>query len=216
MAILSLDRTTLLWRVAAKLIVASELRLLLASQSPRRSDLLAQMGLTFEIEPAAVDETPKSGEKAGNYVRRLAQSKAQARWRPGYLNLGADTIVFIDDRLLGKPENEAHSIDMLLQLSGRTHQVATGIALFDGEETWSEVVTSNVLFRSITRREAKAYWATGEPRDKAGSYALQGFGGIFVQSIEGSHSSIIGLPMAETEQLLNQAGFDTWSERYRG
>jgi septum formation protein len=118
--------------------------------------------------------------------------------------------------LLGKPENEAHSIDMLLQLSGRTHQVATGIALYDGEETWSEVVTSNVLFRSITRREAKAYWATGEPQDKAGSYALQGFGGIFVQSIEGSHSSIIGLPMAETEQLLNQAGFDTWSERQRG
>jgi septum formation protein len=174
------------------------------------------MGLTFEIEPADVDETPEAGESAENYVRRLAQSKAQALWRPGYLNLGADTIVFIDDRLLGKPENEAHCIDMLLQLSGRTHQVATGIALYDGEETWSEAVTSNVLFRSITRCEAKAYWATGEPQDKAGSYALQGFGGIFVQRIEGSHSSIIGLPMAETEQLLNQAGFDTWSERQRG
>ena len=105
---------------------------------------------------------------------------------------------------------------MLLQLSGRTHQVATGIALYDGQQTWSEVVISSVLFRSITVREAKAYWATGEPRDKAGSYALQGFGGIFVQSIEGSHSSIIGLPMAKPSNFLNQAGFDTWSERQRG
>lgn len=216
MAVLSLDCTTLHRRVAGPLIVASEIRLLLASQSPRRSDLLTQMGLTFEIEPADVDETPEAGEHAENYVRRLAQSKAQALWRPGYLNLGADTIVFIDGQLLGKPENEAHCIDMLLQLSGRTHQVATGIALYDGKETWSEVVTSNVLFRSVTRREAKAYWTTGEPQDKAGSYALQGFGGIFVQRIEGSHSSIIGLPMAETEQLLNRAGFDTWSERQRG
>lgn len=216
MAAVSLDRTTLRWRVAAQLIVASKIRLLLASQSPRRAALLAQMGLTFEIEPADVDETPEAGENVKNYVRRLAQSKAQARWRPGYLNLGADTIVFIDGQLLGKPESEAQSIDMLLQLSGRTHQVATGIALYDGTETWSEVVSSTVRFRSITRREAKAYWTTGEPQDKAGSYALQGFGGIFVQSIEGSHSSIIGLPMAETELLLNRAGFDTWSERQRG
>lgn len=216
MAVLSLDRTTFRWCVAAKLIVACELRLLLASQSPRRSDLLAQMGFTFDIEPADIDETPEAGENAEQYVQRLARSKAQALWRPGYLNLGADTIVFLDGQLLGKPESEAHCIDMLLQLSGRTHQVATGIALYDGQQTWSEVVISSVLFRSITVREAKAYWATGEPRDKAGSYALQGFGGIFVRSIEGSHSSIIGLPMAETEQLLNQAGFDTWSERQRG
>lgn len=196
-------------------MVTCDIRLLLASKSPRRSDLLTQMGLTFEIEPADVDETPRAGENAVNYVRRLAQSKAQASWRPGYLNLGADTIVCIEDKLLGKPENEAHCIDMLLQLSGRTHQVATGIALHNGEETWSDVVTSDVLFRSVSRREAKAYWMTGEPQDKAGSYALQGFGGIFVERIEGSYSSIIGLPMAETEQLLNRAGFDTWSERQR-
>ena len=108
----------------------------------------------------------------------LRKAAAQASWRPGYLNLGADTIVCIEDKLLGKPENEAHCIDMLLQLSGRTHQVATGIALHNGEETWSDVVTSDVLFRSVSRREAKAYWMTGEPQDKAGSYALQGFAGF--------------------------------------
>lgn len=174
------------------------------------------MGMTFEVEPAHIDETPRGGEGAESYVLRLAQSKAQARWRSGYVNLGADTIVVLDGALLGKPQNEQHCVDMLLQLSARTHQVATGIALFDGDKTWSDVVVSSVTFRTISESEARAYWNSGEPQDKAGAYALQGLGGVFVTRIAGSHSGIIGLPMTETEQLLRAAGIQTWLERERG
>jgi septum formation protein len=189
---------------------------MLASQSPRRFDLLRQMGMTFEVEPADIDETQRGGEDAESYVLRLAQTKARAQWRSGYVNLGADTIVVLDGALLGKPQNEQHCVDMLLDLSDRTHQVATGIALFDGENTWSEVVVSSVTFRAISESEARAYWDSGEPQDKAGAYALQGLGGVFVLRIAGSHSGIIGLPMTETEQLLRAAGIQTWSELGRG
>ena len=191
-------------------------RLMLASQSLRRFDLLRQMGMTFEVEPADIDETPRGGEDAESYVLRLARTKARAQWRSGYVNLGADTIVVLDGALLGKPQNEQHCVDMLLDLSDRTHQVATGIALFDGENTWSEVVVSSVTFRAISESEARAYWDSGEPQDKAGAYALQGLGGVFVLRIAGSHSGIIGLPMTETEQLLRAAGIQTWSELGRG
>ena len=196
--------------------MALKTRLLLASQSPRRSALLKQMGLGFDVEPADVDESPLSGEDAESYVRRLAHAKAQARWRDGYLNLGADTIVVLDGNLLGKPRDEQHGIEMLLQLSGRDHQVATGVALYDGNQTRSCVVVSEVTFGIVSESQAQAYWQTGEPQDKAGGYALQGLGGIFVTQLVGSFSGVIGLPMAETEQLLHQAGFNTWSERQLG
>ncbi len=196
--------------------MASTLRLLLASQSPRRSNLLTQMGFSFEIEPADIDETAHSEERAERYVRRLAQTKAQARWREGYLSLGADTIVVLDNELLGKPRDEAHCTEMLQRLSGRTHEVATGIALCDGNQTKSEVVVSRVVMRPIEMQEAVAYWQTGEPQDKAGAYALQGLGGVFVTRIEGSFSGVIGLPMAETYQLLREAGLGTHLEHQVG
>ena len=216
MADLQLACAALHWSVAANLSMAAKPRLMLASQSPRRFDLLRQMGMTFEVEPADIDETPRDGEDAESYVLRLAQAKARAQWRSGYVNLGADTIVVLDGALLGKPQNEQHCVDMLLELSDRTHQVATGIALFDGENTWNEVVVSSVTFRAISESEARAYWDSGEPQDKAGAYALQGLGGVFVLRIAGSHSGIIGLPMTETEQLLRAAGIQTWSELGRG
>lgn len=196
--------------------MTSNLRLILASQSPRRSQLLQQMGLAFETLPADIDETAYTDEAPANYVQRLAETKAQAQWRAGCLSLGADTTVVIDDALLGKPENEQHCVDMLLRLSGRTHNVFTGIALFNGVKTWSEVVVSAVTLRTISADEARAYWVTGEPCDKAGAYALQGLGGIFVDRVDGSPSGVIGLPMAQTQLLLRAAGFDIWKEQHHG
>jgi len=189
------------------------LRLVLASQSPRRFDLLTQMGFSFDVAPADIDETPRKEEGAEAYVSRLARTKAQVGWQFGQLNLGADTIVVKDGALLGKPENRAHCTQMLQQLSGDCHQVFTGVALYDGDKTYDTVVASTVYLRSIGVDEIARYWETGEPRDKAGAYALQGLGGIFVQRVEGSYSNVIGLPMLETEDLLNRAGFPTWDER---
>ena len=190
-----------------------ERRLLLASQSPRRASLLQQMGLDFEVRPADIDETPRAGEDAIHYVDRLAKTKAQSQWRSGFVHLGADTIVVLDGALLGKPRDEQHAMQMLMRLSGRSHQVATGVAVFDGKQVLSDVVMTTVTFRSIDSQEAKSYWATGEPADKAGAYALQGIGGVFVTTIAGSYSNVIGLPMAETEQLLASIGVNTWLQR---
>ena len=190
-----------------------ERRLLLASQSPRRASLLQQMGLDFEVQPADIDETSRADEDAIHYVDRLAKTKAQSQWRSGFVHLGADTIVVLDGALLGKPRDEQHAMQMLMRLSGRSHQVATGVAVFDGEQVLSDVVMTTVTFRSIDSQEAKFYWATGEPADKAGAYALQGIGGVFVTTIAGSYSNVIGLPMAETEQLLASIGVNTWLQR---
>ena len=187
-------------------------RLLLASQSPRRANLLQQMGLTFEVQPADIDESPIIGEEAIAYVDRLAKTKAQPQWRSGFIHLGADTIVVLDEDLLGKPRSEKHAIEMLMRLSGRSHEVATGVAVFDGEQVRSTVVVTTVTFRDFQKEEAELYWATGEPADKAGAYALQGIGGVFVTSIQGSYSNVIGLPMAETQQLLISMGLNTWSQ----
>ena len=190
-----------------------ERRLLLASQSPRRASLLQQMGLDFEVRPADIDETPRAGEDAIHYVDRLAKTKAQSQWRSGFVHLGADTIVVLDGALLGKPRDEQHAMQMLMRLSGRSHQVATGVAVFDGEQVLSDVVMTTVTFRSIDSQEAKSYWATGEPANKAGAYALQGIGGVFGTTIAGSDSNVIGLPIAETEQLLASIGVNTWLQR---
>ena len=187
-------------------------RLLLASQSPRRANLLEQMGLIFEVQPADIDESSIIGEDAVAYVERLAKKKAQHQWRSGFVHLGADTIVVLDGDLLGKPRNEQHAVEMLMRLSGRSHEVATGVAVFDGEQVRSTVVVTTVTFRDVQKEEAEVYWATGEPADKAGAYALQGIGGVFVTSIQGSYSNVIGLPMSETQQLLISMGLNTWSQ----
>jgi septum formation protein len=215
LALLRIGRRETAWRAAARLTIMLERRLLLASQSPRRASLLQQMGLDFEVQPADVDEAPLPDEDAIHYVDRLAKTKAQSQWRAGFVHLGADTIVVLDGELLGKPRDERHAAQMLMRLAGRSHQVATGVAVFDGEQLLSEVVMTTVTFRSIDSQDAESYWATGEPADKAGGYALQGIGGVFVTTIDGSYSNVIGLPLAETEQLLAAIGFNTWLQRRR-
>ncbi|MFU8817921.1 MAG: Maf family protein, partial [Pseudomonadales bacterium] len=164
------------------------MRLILASRSPRRAELLAQLGLVFEVRAADVDETWVPGEDAAGYVLRLARAKARAvrsRIRevagdgtaPGVVIIGADTSVVLDDRVLGKPGNEAEGVAMLLALSGRTHQVMTGVAVCDDARIESLCVTTRVRFRAIDVDEARAYWNTGEAADKAGGYGIQGIGG---------------------------------------
>lgn len=179
--------------------------LILASASPRRRDLLAGIGVRFAVVPAQLDETPQPGERPRAYVARLALAKARAvAAGPGATLpvLGADTTVVCDARLLGKPADEAEAIDMLMALSGRTHQVLTAIALVRGAAEAGVVVETAVSFRELSLAECRAYWQSGEPVDKAGGYALQGLGGIFVTRIEGSYSGVVGLPVAETYTLM--------------
>lgn len=178
------------------------------------------MGLPYEVRPADVDETALPGEAAADYVVRLAQAKAEAVWQaeagPDRLVLGSDTAVVLDGRILGKPQDAEDAVAMLLALSGRTHHVLTGVAVAARDRTVAECVTTEVGFRAIARDEAEAYWATGEPADKAGGYGIQGIGGIFVTGIRGSYSAVVGLPIAETERLLVSCGMDTWHERMHG
>lgn len=189
--------------------------LVLASGSPRRSDLLRQIGIphvvTLPVVP--VDETPLTGEAPADYVLRLACAKARAVLVPGRLVLAADTTVVADGQILGKPEDTAAAVAMLLSLADRDHAVFTGVALRRDAELKSVLVRTEVRFRPISAREASAYAATGEGLDKAGSYAIQGQGAIFVRSLVGSYSNVVGLPLAETETLLQAFGVDTWAWR---
>ena len=179
----------------------------LASTSPRRREILAALNLDFTVVRADVDETPLDGEAPEEMVLRLAVAKAEAAAiGPGHLSLGADTAVVIDGRILGKPADEADCLAMLAALSGRGHMVVTGVALGGADGTRTALSTTNVYFREISRDEALAYWQSGEPRDKAGAYAIQGLGGAFVERIEGSYSGVVGLPVFETVALLNEAG----------
>jgi septum formation protein len=179
----------------------------LASTSPRRREILAALNLDFTVVHADVDETPLDGEAPEEMVLRLAVAKAEAAAiGPGHLSLGADTAVVIDGRILGKPADEADCLAMLAALSGRGHMVVTGVALGGADGTRTALSTTNVYFREISRDEALAYWQSGEPRDKAGAYAIQGLGGAFVERIEGSYSGVVGLPVFETVALLNEAG----------
>lgn len=196
------------------------MRLILASRSPRRADLLRQIALPFEVQAANVDESPRAGEHAAAYVERLAGAKAAAVYAAvgsaGTLVLGADTAVVLDGRILGKPADADDGVAMLLALAGRTHQVMTGIAVCSRTAAHSACVTSEVRFRDVERWEAEAYWATGEGADKAGGYGIQGIGGIFAVSLRGSYSAVVGLPLTETERLLRAAGMNTWHERTHG
>ncbi len=187
--------------------------IILASASPRRAELLRQMGVVFGIRPADIDETPVAGEKTGDYVLRLAIEKAFAAslGAPAAIVLGSDTSVIIDGRILGKPATENEAAETLRALSGRTHQVITGIAVVVDGYAQSCLVSTDVTFRELRPDEIVAYVRTGEPMDKAGSYGIQGRGGIFVESLQGSYSAVVGLPLRETADLLAQAGYPVWT-----
>jgi septum formation protein len=188
----------------------------LASQSPRRRELLTQIGIAHDVLAVTVDESPRPGEAPAEYVLRLALAKARAgrALRPDRPVLGADTAVVVDDRILGKPRDRNDALAMLGSLAGRGHRVLTAVALIgDREETRLSV--SHVRFRPIDESEAAAYWATGEPADKAGGYAVQGLGAVFVESIAGSYSGVMGLPLFETGELLRRAGIPALRDRAR-
>lgn len=188
--------------------------LYLASASPRRRELLAQAGVAFEvIGGITVDESPQPAEPASALVQRLALSKARAGLAqlaarrggpPAARVLGADTEVVLDGRVFGKPLDEADCVAMLGALSGRTHEVLSGVALVSAAREQVVVSTSRVSFRRISPAEARAYWATGEPGDKAGGYAIQGRAAAFVERLEGSYSGVVGLPLFETLALLRE------------
>lgn len=179
----------------------------LASQSPRRRELLEQIQVRYQVLEVAVDETWLETESAAEYVRRIALAKAAAgrRLQPLHPVLGADTSVVLDDRPMGKPRDRKDAIDMLLALSGREHRVLSGVALLH-QHTYYRLSESQVLFRHITEAEAAAYWGTGEPADKAGAYAIQGLAALFISHINGSYSGIMGLPLFETGEILIEAG----------
>jgi len=186
--------------------------IILASGSPRRRELLARAGLAYEAEAADIPEEARPGETPRALVERLAQEKAAAvRERhpalPSRIVLGADTIVVIDDEILGKPRDAAHARALLTRLLGRTHSVLTGVAaiLTGPGSARTLCVESRVTMRDATPEEVRAYVASGEPLDKAGAYALQGEGRRFVRSVEGSETNVIGLPMEETLALVERA-----------
>lgn len=195
--------------------------LILASQSPRRKILLEQLGYQFKTSVADIDESVFMHENAPDYVLRLAQEKALTIFnaltheqQQSSLVLGADTCVVIDGIILGKPENEAECIDTLLRLQNNQHQVLTAVAVVGFEavgtlDMQSEVIETQVHFKALSVDEIKRYWQTGEPCDKAGSYAIQGIGGQFVTTITGSYSAVVGLPLYETTQLLAKSGLPT-------
>jgi septum formation protein len=183
----------------------SVLHVVLASRSPRRIERIAQLGVSVDVVPADIDETPHAGEQPADYVRRLAESKARAvqeRLATDALVLGADTTVDLDGTIFGQPEDEADARRMLKLLSARTHRVHTGVAVVGPTTTQALVVTSMVTFEPVTDTLLDWYIGTGEWQGKAGSYAIQGLGGTLVQSTRGSMSNIIGLPLRETAQLL--------------
>lgn len=180
----------------------------LASASPRRRDLLAQMGLTPEVVPADVDETPVIGEDPTAYVQRVAHLKASvvASLRPGTVVLAADTTVDLDGRILGKPTDLDGARAMLRSLSARTHRVHTAVVVRTPDQVHHRVVTTLVTFVPVTVELLEWYLATGEPFDKAGAYALQGAGGVLVDQVKGSVSNVVGLPLAPTAAMLAAAG----------
>ena len=190
--------------------------LFLASASPRRRELLAQIGVPFSLINVAVDETPSPTESPEDYVERVAREKALAGLaslgdQDGCV-LGADTSVVLDQHILGKPVDRADGLAMLAALSGRTHRVMTAVALASRSACEVRVVISEVTFRTIEQAEAERYWTSGEPVDKAGGYAIQGWGAVFVSQLHGSYSAVVGLPLCETAQLIDAFGLERWTK----
>lgn len=187
--------------------------LFLASGSPRRRELLAQIGVPFSTLTAPIDETPLPGEQPHAYVCRLATAKAAAGQAHAPLDavvLGADTAVILDERILGKPADGEDARAMLAALSGRAHRVLTAVAVQSASGAEVICVSSQVRFRHLSAQEIDAYWSSGEPADKAGGYAIQGLGAVFVEAIEGSYSGVVGLPLCETAALLAHFGIPCW------
>jgi septum formation protein len=185
-----------------------KVRLILASASPRRADLLASAGFTFDVMPVELDEGVADGESPEAYVERLACEKARqvARRNSGRLVIGADTTVVIDERILGKPAGDGEAVEMLRMLSGRVHRVMTGVAVVRDGTAVSEVVTTEVRFLHMSEFEISWYVASGEPHDKAGAYGVQGLASRFVERIDGSYSNVVGLPVATVYRLLKSFG----------
>jgi septum formation protein len=183
-------------------------RLILASASPRRAELLRAAGYAFEIEPADVDESAAPAEPAEDYVLRVAGEKAQAVLRrcPDCTVLAADTTVVVDGIMLGKPADDEHARQMLARLSGRAHRVLTGVALAREGREVRALASTLVRFAVLTPADIDWYVASGEPRDKAGAYGVQGLASRFVEGIEGSYTNVVGLPVALVHTLLAQSG----------
>lgn len=184
--------------------------LYLASQSPRRAELLRQIGVGFLPVVVSVDESTRPGESASDYVRRLAEAKAGEGWHSPDRTaaelpvLGSDTCVVLDDQILGKPRDKTDGLRMLARLGGRSHQVMTAVCLYAGDFSKTVVSVSEVTFRQLTPEEIELYWETGEPADKAGGYAIQGRAAVFVKALHGSFSGVVGLPLMETDALLRE------------
>jgi nucleoside triphosphate pyrophosphatase len=186
---------------------------ILASGSPRRRQLLELIGVNFAVLPADVDETPLAGEAPAAYASRAARDKAieVAASHPGRLVLGADTVVEVDQEILGKPASEDDAASMLRRLSGRSHLVHTALALVIGDTAHEVVDTAQVQFTDLTEEIIRWYVATGEPMDKAGAYAIQGLGGLLVARVEGSPNTVIGLPVHRLPELFASHDLDFWS-----
>lgn len=193
----------------------ADVQLILASTSPRRRELLAQISINYRVQTVEVDETPYSDETPQQLVQRLAQRKAEAVWQVRQATaheltdlpvLGADTVGLLEGKLLVKPVDFADAFTMLKNMSGRWHDIFTAVALTTRRGTTVALSHSRVKFRSVTDEDILAYWQTGEPQDKAGAYGIQGLGAVLVERLEGSYSGVMGLPLFETAQLLTAAG----------
>ncbi len=185
-------------------------QIILASASPRRRELLDQIKVSYQIHAVDLDETPWPNEQPLAYVKRVAAEKSALcveQLKPVLPVLAADTSVILGDIIMGKPKNQTDALNMLMQLSGKTHQVVSALSL-RGREHFEALSITDVTFRDLSEQEMLDYWETGEPIDKAGSYAIQGLGGLFVQSIVGSFSGVVGLPLFETAQLLSKQGIE--------
>jgi septum formation protein len=189
----------------------------LASASPRRQELLRQIGIRFEVLVPGLVEAPDAVEPPLDYVTRVARAKARRgvalmreRNLPIRPVLGADTEVVLDDEILGKPVDRGHGLAMLRRLSGRTHRVLTAISLVQQDEMYEAVSESRVTFAPLAEIEVERYWDTGEPADKAGGYGIQGAAAVFIQRLDGSYSGVVGLPLFELAQLLKHAGVATF------
>ncbi|MDF3828659.1 MULTISPECIES: Maf family protein [unclassified Pseudocitrobacter] len=182
------------------------MKIYLASGSPRRQELLTQLGVAFEKIVPGIEEQRRPQESAQQYVTRLAREKAQAgvvMVNQDLPVLGADTIVILNGEVLEKPRDAAHAAEMLGKLSGETHQVMTAVALADRQNTLDALVVTDVTFRVLSEHDIAGYVASGEPLDKAGAYGIQGLGGCFVRKINGSYHAVVGLPLVETYELLS-------------
>lgn len=187
------------------------MKIVLASQSPRRKELMGRMGLEFVTQASKIDESAFDGLEARELVATLSREKAQwiARQLDGEtLVIGADTVVVRDGAALGKPKDAEDAVAMLLSLSGRDHQVCTGVTVCRGDRVLTQVEETQVTFRDLTETEVRQYVSTGEPMDKAGAYGIQGLGGLLVEGIRGDYSNVVGLPVCRLGQMLKDFGVD--------